>query len=63
MENGNILQFLRSEAGRTADRVKLLLQVAQGMTFLHSCAIPHGDLKVSSGVSRTAVYPDSNMRS
>ena len=45
--NGNILTYLRSEAGRQSDKVALVRQIAQGMEYLHSREIIHGDLKVS----------------
>ena len=47
MINGNIIQFLESDAGKKADKLLLLLQIAQGMEFLHSNEIPHGSLEAS----------------
>ncbi|KZP01083.1 kinase-like protein [Calocera viscosa TUFC12733] len=43
LENGNAINYLRSNPG--FNRVKLVHEVALGMTYLHHMNIIHGDLK------------------
>ncbi|KAJ7145875.1 kinase-like domain-containing protein [Mycena epipterygia] len=43
MEHGTILKFLDVHGRGNVDR--LLLEIAQGLQYLHSCNIVHGDLK------------------
>lgn len=44
MRNGNLLEYLKSNPGR--DKKKLIIQVAEGVDYLHTHArIVHGDLK------------------
>ncbi|KIO20984.1 hypothetical protein M407DRAFT_80916, partial [Tulasnella calospora MUT 4182] len=45
-ENGNILHYLK--VNPHADRLKLLAQIAQGLSFLHSESIIHGSVKPSN---------------
>ncbi|KAG8950371.1 hypothetical protein FRC04_007813, partial [Tulasnella sp. 424] len=42
-KNGNVSQYLKARAD--ANRPKLLTQVAQGLSFLHSKSIIHGNIK------------------
>ncbi|KAJ6457246.1 kinase-like domain-containing protein, partial [Mycena sanguinolenta] len=45
MENGTVLRYL-NDHGRSRDNVdKLLLEIAQGLQYLHSRNIVHGDLR------------------
>ncbi|KAG6817516.1 hypothetical protein H0H93_007155, partial [Arthromyces matolae] len=46
-ENGNAAEFLRGPRGHEADRHSLVLDVAQGLGYLHTQSSPiiHGDLK------------------
>jgi len=43
MKNGNLSEYVRSNPG--TGRVKLLVDVAKGLSYLHSLHILHGDLK------------------
>ena len=47
VRNGNILSYLRSNVGSQSSKVALVHQIAQGMGYLHSRDIVHGDFKVS----------------
>jgi len=42
-ENGNVMQYLAKHPG--ADKLKMILEVASGLQYLHSKNIVHGDLK------------------
>ncbi|KAJ7589942.1 kinase-like domain-containing protein, partial [Mycena floridula] len=44
MENGNLVQFLRSTADKI-NRLLLTLDIASGLEYLHEQGIIHGDLK------------------
>ncbi|KZT07890.1 kinase-like protein [Laetiporus sulphureus 93-53] len=59
MENGNIMDFLRQNL--SADRHRLLVEIATGLQYLHSKDIVHGDLKganilINNGVPRLADF-------
>lgn len=43
MENGNITAYLKAHPG--ANRLELLVDVAQGLEYLHSIGVLHADLK------------------
>jgi len=43
MENGSLLKYLSKHDKR--NRLELLLNVALGLQYLHSCEVIHGDLK------------------
>ncbi|TFK19395.1 kinase-like protein [Coprinopsis marcescibilis] len=43
MENGNVLHYLK--ANRSVNRLSLVSDVAQGVSYLHEQRIVHGDLK------------------
>ncbi|WVW80754.1 hypothetical protein I302_102740 [Kwoniella bestiolae CBS 10118] len=45
MKNGRITDYVRSEVGSRVDRIALIHRVAQGMEYLHSRDVVHGDLK------------------
>ncbi|WWC72655.1 uncharacterized protein I206_106619 [Kwoniella pini CBS 10737] len=45
MKNGRITDYVRSERGRDVDRISLIHQIAQGMEYLHSRDVVHGDIK------------------
>ncbi|KAI9205519.1 kinase-like domain-containing protein [Polychytrium aggregatum] len=47
MENGTLRSYLTDNAGRleVEEKLRLMYQVASGMTFLHQRSIVHGDLK------------------
>ncbi|WWD07245.1 hypothetical protein V865_005342 [Kwoniella europaea PYCC6329] len=45
MKNGRITDYIRSDAGSKVDRIALIHRVAQGMEYLHSRDVIHGDLK------------------
>ncbi|WVQ63410.1 uncharacterized protein L199_001563 [Kwoniella botswanensis] len=48
MRNGNVLNYLSSPAGREANKLALICEMAQGMEYLHSRDIIHGDFKASN---------------
>jgi len=43
MENGNIMQYL--EQNPSANRITLMIQVAEALAFIHSRKFTHGDIK------------------
>ncbi|KAJ7864411.1 kinase-like domain-containing protein [Mycena leptocephala] len=43
MEHGTVLQYLKDHGPANVDR--LLFEVSQGLQYLHSCNIVHGDLR------------------
>ncbi|KAJ7844191.1 kinase-like domain-containing protein, partial [Mycena leptocephala] len=45
MENGNIMKFLTNNNPSNTDRLSLILDVAQGLQYLHEEEVTHGDLK------------------
>ncbi|KAJ7141853.1 kinase-like domain-containing protein [Mycena crocata] len=45
MVNGTILQYLKSHERIQANVNKLLVEIAEGLQYLHSCNIVHGDLR------------------
>jgi len=64
MENGNVMEYLRSNPG--TDRVQLLTDIGNGLKYLHSFAIVHGDLKganVLINESRQACLADFGLTS
>jgi hypothetical protein len=42
MLNANLLSFLRSEVGADAHKIRLMLGIADGMSYLHSRDVCHG---------------------
>ncbi|WVR08678.1 hypothetical protein IAU60_005736 [Kwoniella sp. DSM 27419] len=44
-KNGRITDYLRTDAGRNANLITILCQIAHGMAYLHDRNIIHGDLK------------------
>ena len=48
VENGNVLAYLRSDTGSHSNKYVLVHQMAQGLEYLHSRDIVHGDFKVRS---------------
>ncbi|EIN07881.1 kinase-like protein [Punctularia strigosozonata HHB-11173 SS5] len=48
MENGNMLNFIIKEDLRPAELKRLLSETAQGLHYLHSQSIVHGDLRCSN---------------
>uniref|UniRef100_A0A0W0F905 Protein kinase domain-containing protein n=1 Tax=Moniliophthora roreri TaxID=221103 RepID=A0A0W0F905_MONRR len=45
MENGNLVEFLQAHPQESIDRFQLMHDVANGLSYLHSLKIIHGDLK------------------
>ncbi|KAJ7193806.1 kinase-like domain-containing protein, partial [Mycena pura] len=45
MKNGTILKYLSESARGRAEVLQLLLEIAQGLEYLHSVNIVHGDLR------------------
>ncbi|KAG8919667.1 hypothetical protein FRC01_001179 [Tulasnella sp. 417] len=54
-KNGNITQYLNDHPG--LDRLKLLVQVASGLTFLHSKSIVHGGIKPANVIIADDGHP------
>ncbi|WVW80744.1 hypothetical protein I302_102730 [Kwoniella bestiolae CBS 10118] len=48
MRNGNVLNYLSSLSGKEANKLALICEMAQGMEYLHSRDIIHGDFKASN---------------
>jgi serine/threonine protein kinase len=48
MKNRDILKYLQSKQGARCEKVALIHQIAQGMAYLHSRDIIHGDFKASN---------------
>nr|XP_019007852.1 TKL/TKL-CCIN protein kinase [Kwoniella pini CBS 10737]OCF46633.1 TKL/TKL-CCIN protein kinase [Kwoniella pini CBS 10737] len=48
MKNGNVLNYLSSNTGKEANRLALICEMAQGMEYLHSRDIVHGDFKATN---------------
>ncbi|WWC65266.1 uncharacterized protein I303_107883 [Kwoniella dejecticola CBS 10117] len=48
MQNGNVLNYLSSAPGREANKLALICEMAQGMEYLHSRDIIHGDFKATN---------------
>ncbi|KZS96304.1 kinase-like protein [Sistotremastrum niveocremeum HHB9708] len=46
MQNGTVIDYVRSNA--EVDRVKLLIEICSGLSYLHSKGVVHGDLKGSN---------------
>ncbi|KAG8727129.1 hypothetical protein FRC11_013864, partial [Ceratobasidium sp. 423] len=70
MENGDLHEYLRRNP--QADRLNLSLQVASGLTYVHSCNMVHGDVKApnvlvsSDGVAKltdfgSSIMPESSL--
>ncbi|CAE7114213.1 unnamed protein product [Rhizoctonia solani] len=65
MENGNLQKYLRNHPG--ADRYQLCVDVASGLSYMHSRSTVHGDLKganvlvSSDGVARLSDFDFSVM--
>ncbi|KAK7037716.1 hypothetical protein VNI00_010942 [Paramarasmius palmivorus] len=45
MENGNLVEFLRSQPRNAVNRVQLMRDITSGLAHLHALKIIHGDLK------------------
>ncbi|WVF67901.1 hypothetical protein IAT40_002663 [Kwoniella sp. CBS 6097] len=43
--NGRITDYLTTEVGKTVNKIALIHQISQGMEYLHSRDVIHGDLK------------------
>ncbi|KDQ50226.1 hypothetical protein JAAARDRAFT_200120 [Jaapia argillacea MUCL 33604] len=43
MSNGNLLDFVKEHSD--VDRVKLIIDLATGLKYVHSCGLVHGDVK------------------
>ncbi|KXS15176.1 kinase-like protein [Gonapodya prolifera JEL478] len=52
MKHGTALSYLRTVPTTTYQRIKLMLDVAQGMSYLHGVGIVHADLKASNVLVR-----------
>ncbi|KXS09719.1 kinase-like protein [Gonapodya prolifera JEL478] len=48
MKYGTALSYLRSVPTTTYQRIKLMLDIARGMAYLHSVGLVHADLKASN---------------
>ncbi|CAE6456818.1 unnamed protein product [Rhizoctonia solani] len=49
MENGNLRQYLSKHRPSQAEQMKMLIQVADGIAYLHGKGVIHGDLKAIHG--------------
>ena len=53
-KNGSLVTYLKSlPTLETADVLKVILEIAQGMEYLHCRGVLHGDLKVRSSEETT----------
>ncbi|CAE6479480.1 unnamed protein product [Rhizoctonia solani] len=48
MENGNLRQYLSKHRPSQAEQMKMLIQVADGIAYLHGKGVIHGDLKATN---------------
>ncbi|WRT70785.1 uncharacterized protein IL334_007784 [Kwoniella shivajii] len=48
MKNGNVLNYLSTNQGKQANKLAIIWEMAQGMDYLHSRDIIHGDFKASN---------------
>ncbi|WVQ86131.1 hypothetical protein IAT38_008299 [Cryptococcus sp. DSM 104549] len=48
MKNGSVIDYLQTPEGKYANKLALILEMAQGMEYLHSREILHGDFKASN---------------
>ncbi|EIN06225.1 kinase-like protein, partial [Punctularia strigosozonata HHB-11173 SS5] len=48
MDNGNMSGFIKARILKLQDSIRLLYEVAQGLAYLHSQSIVHGDLRCSN---------------
>ncbi|WVR08680.1 hypothetical protein IAU60_005738 [Kwoniella sp. DSM 27419] len=56
LKNGNILTFLKTQLGKILDRELLIYEMTQGMEYLHSRDIVHGDFKASNALITDQVH-------
>ncbi|KAH7329862.1 kinase-like domain-containing protein [Rhizoctonia solani] len=48
MENGNLRQYLFKHSPSQAEQMKLVIQIADGVAYLHDKGMVHGDLKATN---------------